>query len=91
MVREWAATNEGSETIVKVHLHDDRPDIPQTKPSPHGPTHLATITCDYEYQVEQAVIDAQADLQVVRVDCPDLGRYWKRVDGRLVEVAPGQP
>lgn len=52
-----------------------------------GHTHAATVAVDYEYQAEQWVIEANKDMpNIVRIECPDLGREWKRVDGRFVEI-----
>lgn len=51
-----------------------------------GHTHAATAQAEYEYQVEQWVIDANSDMpSIVRIECPELGREWKRIDGRFVE------
>jgi hypothetical protein len=51
-----------------------------------GHTHAATAQADYEYQVEQWVIDANKDMpEIVRIECPAVGREWKRIDGRFVE------
>lgn len=53
-----------------------------------GHTHAATALVDYPYQAEQWVIDANKDMpEIVRIECPDLGREWKRVDGKFVEVS----
>jgi len=56
-----------------------------------GHTHAATVQVDYGYQAEQWVIEAEKDMpNIVRIECPDLGREWKRVDGRFVETARQQ-
>lgn len=71
---------------MKVYFHDDTPALPGQKHGARGPTHCATAIVDEVYQVEQHVLDAVEDLpMVVRIECPDLGREWKRVDGRFVE------
>jgi hypothetical protein len=58
---------------MKVYFHDNTPAAPGEKHGSRGPTHCATATVDYEYQVEQHVIDAGNDLPyVVRIECPDL-------------------
>lgn len=48
-----------------------------------GITHAATVKVDYEYQVEMWVDEAQKEYP--RIECPDIGREWKRIDGRFVE------
>jgi hypothetical protein len=51
-----------------------------------GHTHAATVRVDYEYQVEMWVDEVQKDHpNIVRIECPDLGREWIRIDGRFVE------
>jgi hypothetical protein len=51
-----------------------------------GHTHAATVRVDYESQVEMWVDEAQKEYpHIVRVECPDLGREWKRIDGKFVE------
>jgi hypothetical protein len=51
-----------------------------------GHTHAATAQADYAYQVEQWVIDAGKDMpSIVRIECPELGREWKRVGDKFVE------
>ena len=64
---------------MKVFYHDDTPAKPGEKHGTEGPTHCATANVDYEYQAEQHVIDAEKDYPfVVRIDCPELKRSWKR-------------
>lgn len=73
---------------MKVYLHDDTPAKPGEKHGIRGPTHCGTATVDYEYQVEMLVEEAAADHpHVVRIECPDLGREWKRDGDRMVEVS----
>jgi hypothetical protein len=66
---------------MKLHLHDDDPAKPGEKHGKEGPTHCATVTVDYEYQVEMWVHDEiGADYpQVVFARCPELRRAWRRV------------
>lgn len=72
---------------MKVYLHDDIPAAPGEKHGIRGPTHCATATVDFAYQVEQVVIDAETDYPaVVRIECPELGREWHRQGGRFAEV-----
>jgi hypothetical protein len=73
---------------VKAFLHDNEPAGPGEKHGERGPTHCGTITVDYEYQIEQWVIELEHDASyVVRIECPDLGREWKRNEsGKFVEV-----
>jgi hypothetical protein len=41
--------------------------------------HAARVEVDYEYQVEQWVIDIANDQpDIVRAECPDIGRKWVR-------------
>jgi hypothetical protein len=55
-----------------------------------GVTHAATVRVDYPYQVEQWVIEAEKDMpDIVRIECPSIGREWKRIDGRFVESGRG--
>jgi hypothetical protein len=55
-----------------------------------GITHAATVRVDYEYQAEQWVIEAEKDMpNIVRIECPALGREWKRIEGRFVESRRG--
>ena len=74
---------------MKLYLHDDKPAVEGEKHGERGPTHCATITVDYEYQVEQWVIELEKDEPgVVRAECPDLGREWLRnEDGKFAETA----
>jgi hypothetical protein len=76
---------------MKAHLFDNTTAQPGEKHGPLGPTHYGTITVDYAYQVEQWVIDLEeAEPQVVRIECPDLGRKWLRNDlGKFEEPLPG--
>jgi hypothetical protein len=44
-----------------------------------SPSHYAIVEADYEYQIEQWVIDLAKDNPlVVRAECADLGRKWVR-------------
>lgn len=75
---------------MKAFCHDDE-SAPGWKPGPgeRGPTHCGTITVDYAYQVEQWVIDIEKDDPiVVRIECPDIGREWRRNElGKFVETS----
>ncbi len=75
---------------MKIHLHDDAPAKPGEKHGERGPTHCADVTVDFEYQAEMWVADIETDHpNVVRVECPALGREWKRDGaGAFVEVTP---
>ena len=73
---------------MKIFLHDNKPAQGDEPHGFRGPTHCGTTTVDYEYQAEQLVIDVAEDYpHVVRIECPELGREWRR-DGRskFVEV-----
>lgn len=79
---------------MKIYFHDNTPAAPGEKHGARGPTHCATATVDFEYQVEQHVLDAPEDLpHVFRIECPDIGREWTRTEGEpFIQVAPaGQP
>jgi hypothetical protein len=73
---------------VKLYLHDDKPAKEGEVHGERGPTHCATITVDYGYQVEQWVIELEKDEpDVVRAECPDIGREWRRNEhGKFTEV-----
>jgi hypothetical protein len=73
---------------MKAYCHDNTPAKPGEKHGERGPTHCATITVDYEYQVEQWVIELEKyEPRVVRVECPELGREWRRNEhGKFTEV-----
>ena len=75
-----------------LYFFDDKPAGPGEKHGPLGPTHCHTVgkggSIEYPYQAEQWVLDAERDYpEVVRIECPALGRTWIRVDGRFVEAA----
>ena len=66
------------------HAYD--PVVFAPKHGHRGITHAATAQADYAYQVEQWVIDAGKDMpSIVRIECPELGREWKRVGDKFVE------
>jgi hypothetical protein len=74
-----------------LHYFDDNPAGPGEKHGPLGPTHCHTVgkhgTIEYAYQAEQYVIEADKDYpEVVRIECPEMGRVWKRVNGTFEEV-----
>lgn len=73
---------------MKLYLHDNKPAREGEKHGERGPTHCATITVDYEYQVEQWVIELEKDEpDVVRAECPDIGREWRRNEhGKFAET-----
>lgn len=72
---------------MQIFLHDATPAVPGENHGPDGLTHAGTIRVDYEYQVEVWVQQAQQNLaHIVRIRCPDLGREWKRTDGKFAEV-----
>lgn len=73
--------------MIEFYLHDATEAAPGEKHGARGPTHAGTGRVDYGYQVEQWVIDLQDDPYVVRIECPDLGREWRRnAEGRLTEL-----
>lgn len=76
---------------MRIHLHDNTPAAPGEPHGPRGPTHCGGITVDYEYQVEAWVQEIEKDHpNVVRVECPDIGREWKRnASGKFIEVPGG--
>ena len=65
---------------MKLHLFDATPE--SATPAKHGvlgPAHAADVTVDYEYQAELWVNDIGQDYpEIVRVECPDMGRTWVR-------------
>jgi hypothetical protein len=64
---------------VKLYLFDDTPAKEGEKHGVMGPCHYGTATVDAEYQAEMMAEEILADYRhVVRVECPDLGRVWKR-------------
>lgn len=76
---------------MKVYFHDSTPAAPGEKHGERGPTHCITTTVDYEYQVEQHVIEAAKDFpHVVRIECPDVGREWLREGSNFREKAKNQ-
>ena len=67
---------------MRLHLHDNEPAKPGEKHGEDGPTHCGSVTVDYEYQVEQWVIDVGNDHpDIMYARCPDLRRAWRRVAG----------
>lgn len=71
---------------MKLHLHDNKPDE-KGKHGPRGPTHCADVDVDYEYQAEQWVIELEEEKNIVRIECPDLGREWRRNEhGKFTEI-----
>lgn len=73
---------------MKIELHDDTPARPGEKHGPGGPTHCANLQRpEYEYQLEQHLIDIVTDWpEVVRVWDPLTGREWLKSDGAFVET-----
>jgi hypothetical protein len=72
-----------------LNLFDATPeDLDVTEHGPLGPAHAATVKVDYEYQVEQWVIEIGHDSpDIVRAECEDLRRKWKRDSDRtFIEV-----
>jgi len=62
--------------MIVLELHDDT-------------SHAATVTVDYEYQLEQWLIDIGAELpKIVRATSND-GREWKREGACFVLTARG--
>jgi hypothetical protein len=78
--------------MIILHCYDDKPCKPEEmKPGMLSPTHCSTVgkngTIEYVYQAEQWVIDIGNDYpEVVRVECPALGRNWERKNGKMLEV-----
>lgn len=74
---------------MKLHLHDSTPAGPGERHGPRGPTHCGDVNVDYEYQAEMHVQEIEQNYpQVVRVECPTIGREWKRdASGKFVEAA----
>lgn len=75
--------------MITLELHDAKPAAPGEKHGPRGPTHCANARYDYEYQVEQLLIDLVADPDgtwpgVVRVIDRAGERAWKRDGDRFV-------
>lgn len=72
---------------MKAYLYDDTPAAAGEKHGPLGPTHRGTLTVDYEYQVEEWVVDLErSEPKVVCIECPDLCREWWRDEcGKFVE------
>jgi hypothetical protein len=51
-----------------------------------GHTHAGTVRVDYEYQVEMWVSEIQSGHPyIMRIECPEIEREWKRIDGKFVE------
>jgi len=63
-----------------LNLFDATPEDSDTKDhGPLGPAHAARVEVDYAYQVEQWVIEIGQDHpEIVRAECEDLHRKWKR-------------
>jgi hypothetical protein len=77
--------------IGKIELHDATPAKPGEKHGPGGPTHCGNIQVDYEYQLEQWLIDLVVDQpEVVKVKAPD-GRVWVRQNREFVAAPPEPP
>ena len=57
-----------------------------------SPSHAANVTVDYEYQAEMWVQEIGTDhSDIVRVECPSLGRKWIRDSATtMAEVRDGQ-
>lgn len=78
--------------MIVLHCYDNNPCKPEDmKPGTLSPTHCFTVgnkgTIEYVYQAEQWAIDIGNDYpEVVRVECPMLGRNWERKDGQMLEV-----
>jgi len=71
---------------MKLYFFDDTPAISGEPHGPLGLTHCGTATVDYEYQVEQTVIDAGRDHpKIIRITCPELGCSWKRISSTSFE------
>lgn len=65
---------------MKLFLHDNTPAKPGEKHGEDGPIHTGSVDVDYEYQVEQWVIEVGHDhAKIVYARCPDLRRAWRRV------------
>lgn len=77
--------------MIILNCYDNTPCKPEEmKPNMLSPTHCYTVgrlgTIEYEYQAEQWVIDIGKDHpEVVRIECPALGRNWVRQGGEMVE------
>jgi len=76
--------------VIKLYLHDDNPAGPGEPHGERGPTHCGTVTVDYEYQAEMWIKEIEGiEPMIVRIECPDLGREWHRIDGSFLEVTRG--
>ena len=77
--------------MIVLHCYDDNPCKPEDMtPKALSPTHCFSIgnggTIEYVYQAEEWVRQVEEDhREVVRVECPTLGRTWVRRDGKMVE------
>lgn len=74
---------------MKLYLHDNTPAGPGEPHGERGPTHCGNVgPVDYEYQVEMWVQEIETDHpHVVRIECPAIGREWKRDgSGKFTEV-----
>lgn len=70
-----------------IDLHDANVNDPVTGKM-KSPTHAGSINVDYEYQVEQWVLDVGEDMPViVRIVVDDGRRVWQRDGKRFVEIA----
>lgn len=72
---------------MKAHVHDDETEAKEH--GPLGPSHRGTLTVDYEYQLEQFLIDLpKDDPKATRVVSED-GREWRKTDkGEFHQVIP---
>lgn len=73
---------------MRLYLHDNTPAGPGEPHGERGPTHCGSVSVDYEYQAEMWVEEIEKDHpHVVRIECPDLGREWRRNEsGKFTEV-----
>jgi len=79
----------------RIFFHDNEPAKPGEKHGPDGPTHCASQTVDYPYQVEMWVfdmVDKDPDYSMIhRVRCPAMKREWKRNTSGKMEEVPWDP
>jgi hypothetical protein len=76
--------------LMILNLFDATPeDSDITDHGPLGPAHAARIEVDYEYQVEQWVIEIGIDHpEIVRAECEDIKRKWTRDSDRTFTEVP---
>jgi hypothetical protein len=76
--------------MILLNLFDATPeDSDTTDHGPLGPAHAARVKVDYEFQVEQWVIEIGTDYpEIVRAECEDLKRKWKRDSKRTFTEVP---